>query len=102
MVAGGYYNGIGTMFLPLSGGASWRWLSFLPAERKWGPALGAVDGVLNVAGGKNYGDNTVDEMAMATADGTLWATSPTKRMRHKREFSAHATVPTEWFPECGF
>jgi hypothetical protein len=63
VVAGGYYNGISTMFAPLRGFPSeWRWLGNLPEERKWGPALGHVDGVLTVAGGGNYGDETVDEL----------------------------------------
>jgi hypothetical protein len=35
-------------------------LGSLPEERKWGPALGSVDGQLSIAGGKDYGDDTVD------------------------------------------
>lgn len=58
-MAGGYYNGISTMFLPLNGelggGANnqtleWEWLGSLPEERKWGAALGIIDGTLTIAG----------------------------------------------------
>ena len=72
LVAGGYYNGIATMFLPISpyltppgaapggprrgGGAlrteeGWRWFGSMPGERKWGPALGRIDGRIAIAGG---------------------------------------------------
>ncbi len=52
MVAGGYYDGQTSLFLPLppSPTSSWRWLAKLPYQRKWGPALGTIDGVLTIAG----------------------------------------------------
>ncbi len=35
-------------------------MGLLPAERKWGPAMGFVDGVLTIAGGGDYGDDSMD------------------------------------------
>ncbi len=31
-----------------------------------------------------------------------WVRDETRKMLHKREYSAHATVPSEWFPQCNF
>ncbi len=52
VVAGGYYNGLSTMFYPLNNNYNkeWEWMGNLPSERKWGPALGIVNGVLTIAG----------------------------------------------------
>lgn len=99
VVAGGYYNGITTMFMPFHGPSrnTWRWMGGLPEERKWGAALGHVDGALTIAAGIDYGDDTID-----VYDGSQWSRDPNRKLAHKREFSAHATVPSEWFPQCNF
>ena len=49
-----------------------------------------------MAGGGDYGDETVDVL-----EGANWRRSEVK-MRYKREFSAGVTVPSEWFPDCSF
>ncbi|XP_059088568.1 calicin-like [Tigriopus californicus] len=107
MVVGGYYNGISAMFLPLTefhqakrGALStdWQWVGSLPEDRKWGPALGLVNGILTVAGGQDYGDNTIDELS---EENSFWRRSTGKTLKWKREFSSHVTVPSWWFPACG-
>ena len=40
----------------------------LPEERKWGAALGHVDGALTIAAGIDYGDDTID-----VYDGSQWS-----------------------------
>jgi len=108
VVAGGYYNGLTSMFLPLEDkrGSSlevfgpgrdsprWEWLSGLTKERKWGPAVGFIGPNLAVAGGGDYGDETVDLLV-----GSSWVRSEVV-MNYKREFAVGVTVPSEWFPEC--
>jgi len=108
VVAGGYYNGVTSMFLPLESrrGESletfgpnrnmprWEWLSGLTKERKWGPAVGFIGQNFAVAGGGDYGDETVDLL-----QGSTWIRSKVV-MNHKREFSVGVTVPSSWFPEC--
>eukprot|EP00092_Neocalanus_flemingeri_P035956 GFUD01039149.1.p1 GENE.GFUD01039149.1~~GFUD01039149.1.p1 ORF type:complete len:358 (+),score=104.04 GFUD01039149.1:162-1076(+) len=108
VVVGGYYNGVTSMFLPLEDnrGSSlekfgsgrdlprWEWLSGLTKERKWGPAVGFIGPNLAVAGGGDYGDETVDLLV-----GSSWVRSEVV-MNYKREFSVGVTVPSEWFPEC--
>ena len=49
-----------------------------------------------VAGGGDYGDETVDVL-----EGANWRRSEVK-MRYKREFCVGVTVPSEWFPDCSF
>ena len=49
-----------------------------------------------VAGGGDYGDETVDVL-----EGANWRRSEVK-MKYKREFCAGVTVPSEWFPDCSF
>ena len=71
-------------------------LFILLQERKWGPAVGFVGDKVTVAGGGDYGDETVD-----TLEGTNWRRSPVS-MRYKREFCVGVTVPSDWFPDCSF
>ena len=47
---------------------TWRWMGGLPEERKWGAALGHVDGALTIAAGIDYGDDTID-----VYDGSQWS-----------------------------
>ena len=67
---------------------------FKPQERKWGPAVGFIGSNLVVAGGGDYGDETVDML-----EGSSWVRSKVV-MNYKREFSVGVTVPSKWFPEC--
>ena len=107
-MAGGYYNGVTTMFLPMTSrltsrsgptGWEWEWMGALPKERKWGPAMGSVDGVLTIAGGFDYGDETMDEF---DPEAGQWIRSESKKLAFKREFASHTTVPHYWFkPWCG-
>ena len=105
LVAGGYYNGISTMFHPLTEYLSgrtnltsgWRWTGNLTKERKWSPSLGLVDGRPTIAGGDDYGDDTVDHHG---GSGGGWRRNSEVRMRWKREFAGEATVPSQWFPQC--
>ncbi len=106
LLIGGYYNGKAGMFLPLNSDFDrrrhrrpirWRWFAQLPAERKWGAALGTINGQLAIAGGRNYGDNTVD---VFDENYGRWIRSSKMFLRGKREFASHATVPTQWFPHC--
>jgi len=110
LVVGGYYNGGSSMWLPLADrqGNSlevfgprrdlpkWEWLSSLSQERKWLPAMGYVGEHLTLAGGGDYGDETVE-----TLHGRDWRRSRVK-MHYKREFAVGVSVPQEWFPECAF
>jgi len=110
LAAGGYYNGGASMWLPLADrqGVSmerygpnrdeprWEWFSTMTEKRKWGPGLGYIGQNLAIAGGADYGDDTVDVL-----EGTEWRRSGVT-MRYKREFLAAATVPSEWFSQCGF
>ncbi len=103
MIVGGYYLGMATMFLPLSALASssstspdsgWRWLASLPAERKWGTALGSVDGILTAAGGKVVcrKPKTVKKLKFQLI--TLRTTN--------RNIRTMATTPwTSWWAACG-
>ena len=93
------------MFLPLASHLNgrnvqpeWKWFASLPEERKWGVALGRVDGIVTVAGGDNYGDNTIDEYDPTRK---VWQRAE-RKLLHKREFAAYATVPEKWFPQCRF
>ena len=38
----------------------WSFYCILPQARKWGSAVGYVDGKLTLAGGGDYGDNTIE------------------------------------------
>jgi len=69
---------------------------WLPAQRQWGPSFGLVAGVPTIAGGMDYGDETLDEFR-GWSD---WRRNDGKTMRYKREFSAAVTVPNYWFPHC--
>jgi len=110
LVLGGYYNGISSMFLPLEdrSGRSletfglnrnmprWEYVAGLTKERKWGPAVGFIGSNLVVAGGGDYGDETVDILR-----GGSWQRSNID-MIYKREFCVGVTLPQRWFPECQF
>ena len=77
----------------------WRYLGYLPDERQWGPAVGLVAGELTVAGGKNYGDITIDKIQ----NDHYWQRDIKRELRYKREFVAGLTVPHTWFLRfCGF
>ena len=65
-------------------------------ERKWGPAVGFIGDKVTVAGGGDYGDETVDML-----EGANWRRSPVS-MIYKREFCVGVTVPSHWFPDCSF
>ena len=47
----------------------------LPEERKWGAALGHVDGALTIAAGIDYGDDTID-----VYDGSQWSREKQRMM----------------------
>jgi len=109
VLAGGYYNGVSSMWLPLErNGRSletygltgdqpkWEWLSSLKQGRKWGAAVGYVGRTVVLAGGGDYGDDTIEVL-----QGRDWQKSRLT-MKFKREFTAGVTVPSEWFPHCGF
>ncbi|XP_023330209.1 kelch-like protein 25 [Eurytemora carolleeae] len=96
LVAGGYFNGGSSIWLPLvdRNGISletyeltldqprWEWLSSLTMARKWGSAIGYVNGKLTLAGGGDYGDNTIEHLI-----GRDWLKS-NLTMKYKREFTA--------------
>jgi len=108
LVAGGYYNGFSSMWLPLEdrNGNSlethgltgdqprWEWFSTLTEERKWIAGLGKIGPYFALAGGGAYGDNTVEILSGNTFQRIG------VEMRYKREFTAGVTVPSEWFPHC--
>jgi len=106
LISGGYHTGRLAMFYSfdeaylksgiLSGNGSWETAGWLPAQRQWGPSLGLVAGVPTIAGGMDYGDETLDEFR-GWSD---WRRNDGKTMRYKREFSAAVTVPNYWFPHC--
>ena len=106
VIAGGYYNGRRTMSTPLTSllinqipNPSWRELDWLPEERQWGPAIGLVAGIPTMAGGKNYGDTTIDTLQ----NEHYWNRDPNRELNYKREFTVGLTVPHTWFPSyCGF
>jgi hypothetical protein len=86
LVVGGYYNGATSMWLPLADrhphpslpspsqgrtlqrfgprldAPQWEWLASLSKERKWAPAVGFVGDRLTLAGGGDYGDETVESL----------------------------------------
>jgi len=108
LVAGGYYNGGSSMWLPLQDRAGnsletygvtrdqpkWEWLSSLTSERKWGAAMGYIGDKFALAGGGDYGDNTIEVL-----EDRDWRRL-NFTMKFKREFTAGVTVPSEWFPHC--
>jgi len=108
VLAGGYYNGFSSMWLPLEdrngnslethglGGDQprWEWFAGLTEERKWVAAIGQIGDEFTLAGGGPYGDNTLETLKDASFIRSRVL------MRYKREFTAGVTVPSEWFPHC--
>lgn len=58
--------------------------------------MGFIGDKVAVAGGGDYGDETVDIM-----EGAGWRRSEVS-MAYKREFCVGVTVPSHWFPHCSF
>ena len=72
-------------------------LQMLGDPRRWAPAVGSVGDSLVVAGGGNWGSDTIEIFDKATKK---WRTGG--KMRFRREYSASVTVDSSWFPQCNF
>jgi len=108
LVIGGYYNGGSSMWLPLVNrhGASletfglnfnqpkWEWMSSLVDAKKWGAAAGIINGVVTLAGGGDYGSDSIETLAVRDFRAS------SLKLIQKREFTAGVVVPSEWFPQC--
>jgi len=99
-VAGGYMGGGRRVrWLPVSrpGRSVGENLAVLSESRRWGPAVGVVGQSLAVAGGGDWGTNTVEFFSRVER---MWRRGP--NLSVAREFAAGVTVDSSWFPHCNF
>ena len=72
-------------------------LPLLVEPRRWAPSVGAVGDTLVIAGGGNWGSNTIEVFDKAER---RWRSGG--RLRFRREYAAAVTVDSSWFPQCNF
>ena len=101
-MVGGFsgFNGTGrqSFWLPTNrpGRYEWEQLGDMKEARRRGPALGSVMGKVVVAGGGDWGTDTVEVL-----EGSKWK-KMNFRMKERREHAAYVTVDSQWFPKCHF
>jgi len=99
-IAGGFQgNGKRVKWLPLSrpGRPMIEELDKLVEARRWAPSVGGVGDNIVVAGGCNWGCNTIEVFSKTDK---RWRSGG--RMRFRREYAAAVTVDSSWFPQCNF
>jgi len=99
-VAGGFQgNGKRVKWLPLGrpGRPMIEDLDKLVEARRWAPSVGGVGDSIVVAGGCNWGCNTIEVFSKKEK---RWRSGG--RMRFRREYAAAVTVDSSWFPQCNF
>jgi len=99
-VAGGFQgSGKRVKWLPLSrpGRPMIEELDKLVEQRRWAPSVGGVGETIVVAGGCNWGCNTIEVFSKKEK---RWRSGG--RMRFRREYAAAITVDSSWFPQCNF
>ena len=72
-------------------------LEKLVEARRWAPSVGGVGDSIVVAGGCNWGCNTIEVFSKKEK---RWRSGG--RMRFRREYAAAVTVDSSWFPQCNF
>jgi len=99
-IAGGFQrNGRRVKWLPLGrpGKPMIEELQMMVEPRRWAPAVGSVGDTLVVAGGGNWGSNTIE---IFDKNERRWRSGG--RLRFRREYSASVVVDSSWFPQCNF
>lgn len=99
-IAGGFQgSGKRVKWLPMSrpGRPMVEELDKLVEARRWAPSVGGVGDSIVVAGGCNWGCNTIEVFSRKEK---RWRSGG--RMRFRREYAAAVTVDSSWFPQCNF